>query len=124
MADDNRDGNVIPFPGAYRPPTPPEGLPEQTLERGSLGSPCGTPARHVVVVDVHARRVQCKRCNADLDPIAVIGDMAKHFEQHAFLIGENTRLSAKRDELTEEVKRLRGERNDLRRKATKRGDHG
>lgn len=117
---DNDDRTIIPFPGRYRAPeVPTDGIPAMAIVRGIVAGTCGTAPRHAAVVDERSRRVQCSRCKADLDPFEVLGDVARHFAQHTYLLAENSRLEREKAALESEVRRLREARNSLRRKASK-----
>lgn len=121
MSDDTRpnDGTVIPFPGTYKPPeTPPDQPPMHTLERGYLEGPCAR-GYHQAVVDARARRVQCRRCKADLDPFTVLEEVARHHEWYAHLIAEKAQLGKEIAALKDEVAKLRATRNRLRREEQK-----
>ena len=111
------DDNVIQFPRLQRPPeTPGDAPPAVTLERGyhHVG-PCAN-YQHCAAVDARARAIKCSRCGADLDPFAVLEEVAKHHEWHKGLLSEVAQKRRELAALTDEVAKMRATRNALRRK--------
>jgi hypothetical protein len=82
-------------------------LPVRTKERDySKPAPCKHRAS---VVDEQARTVECRRCGAELDPIVVLAQLAKHRET---LVRQGSMLQHQVDSLLETARKLeRAERN-------------
>ena len=83
-----------------------DGAPQHMLERGYVKGECSLPA-HRAIVSEKARRVRCVACGVDLDPIAVLLDLAKHHDWYARLIADGNRIA-------KEVGVLEGQREKVR----------
>lgn len=112
---------VLPFPGRDARDAPPNEPPAIRLERGFLPGPCDA-GYHAAIVDERARRVECSRCKAELDPFVVLNELARHHEWYKHIIAESARLGAEMEALKGEVAKMRGARNALRRKSEKQGE--
>lgn len=65
------------------------------------------------IVDAEARRVQCGTCHVDLDPIAVLAEIARQGEWVLALRKEKRKLEGEIDALKADAKRLRDQRKRL-----------
>jgi hypothetical protein len=83
-----------------------DGAPSHMLTVGHIAGSCPLP-RHRAVVDSRARRVRCKSCGVDLDPIEVITDLARHHEWYARLITDGNRLAKEVAELEQQHAKLK-----------------
>lgn len=68
------------------------------------------------VIDYQARVVECDRCGAPLDPIAVLNTVANDVAWQEHLEREKTRLAKEVGELKTEVERLKAARSGIKRR--------
>lgn len=73
------------------------------------------------VIDYQARAVECDKCGAPLDPLAVLNTVANDVAWVEHLEREKARLAKEVGELKTEVERLKAARSDLKRRIAAKG---